>query len=303
MTSKYLLGAIKIVIFSIIALASTYIFLTLFNGQALPFSFPERKEPNIVLQNIVLDDTINSIDLEWYSGGVEITKSSDNRIHIVEKSSVQLEESRWVRPVVNGETLVLHSRNKYNFVLFFFQSPESYLELQLPDQAYESFKTLVTSGNYSISDFDINRFNLTMTSGNLHVNNVNSEDMNITMTSGDAFFIQVKTNTFDINMTSGNTSFTGTISNELDVMMTSGNLDLDTSNDSPSQLNVDMTSGNANLTLSEDEGFQISIDKTSGNFNPDSKLTRLNDSLYQYLDYKHNYLVDMTSGSLSIRLK
>jgi DUF4097 and DUF4098 domain-containing protein YvlB len=303
MTSKYLLGAIKIVIFSIIALASTYVFLTLFNGQTLPFTFPERKEPTIVLQTIVLDDTIDSVDLEWYSGGVEITKSSDNKIHIVEKSSVQLEESKWVKPVVNGDTLVLHSRNKYNFVIFFLVNPDSYLELQLPDQAYENFKTLVTSGNYSISDFDVNRFNLTMTSGNLHVNNMNSEDMNITMTSGDSYFIQVNTNTFDINMTSGNTSFTGSISNELDIEMTSGNLDLDTSNDSPNQLNIDMTSGNVNLTLSEDEGFQVAIDKTSGNFNPDSRLTRLNDSLYQYLDYKLNYSVDMTSGSLSINIR
>jgi hypothetical protein len=303
MTSKYLLGAIKIVIFSIIALASTYVFLTLFNGQTLPFTFPERKEPTIVLQNIVLDDTIDSVDLEWYAGGVEITKSSDNKIHIVEKSSAQLDESKWVRPVVNGDTLVLHSRNKYNFVIFFLVNPDSYLELQLPDQAYENFKTLVTSGNYSISDFDVNRFNLTMTSGNLHVNNMNSEDMNITMTSGDSYFIQVNTNTFDINMTSGNTSFTGSISNELDIEMTGGNLDLDTSNDSPNQLNIDMTSGNANLTLSEDEGFQVAIDKTSGNFNPDSRLTRLNDSLYQYLDYKLNYSVDMTSGSLSINLR
>ena len=104
-------------------------------------------------------------------------------------------------------------------------------------------------------------------------------------------------------MTSGNTSFTGSISNELDIEMTSGNLDLDTSNDSPNQLNIEMTSGNANLTLSEDEGFQVAIDKTSGNFNPDSKLTRLNDSLYQYLDSKQTYTLDMTSGSLNIDLK
>ena len=303
MTSKYLLGAIKIVIFSIIALVSTYIFLTLFNSQALPFSLPERKEPTIILQDIVLDETISSLDLEWYSGGVEITKSSDNKIHIVEKSSVKLEESKWVKPVVSNETLILHSRNKYNFYFFFFETPVSYLELQLPDQAYKHFKTTFTSGKTSISDFEVDNFDLVMTSGNLHLNNINSNDMDITMTSGDAFFIQVHTKDLRIGMTSGNTSYTGTVTNQLDVEMTSGNLDLDTSSDSPNVMNVEMTSGNATVALSEDEGFQIAIDKTSGNFNPDSKMNRVNDSLYKYLDNDVNYSVEMTSGQFSVNIR
>lgn len=303
MTSKYLLGAIKIVIYSIIALVSTYIFLTLFDSQALPFSLPERKEPTIILQDIVLDEPISSLDLEWYSGGVEITKSTDNKIHILEKSSVKLEESKWVKPVVSNETLILHSRNKYNFYLFFFETPVSYLELQLPDQEYERFKTTLTSGKTSISNFVVDNFDLVMTSGNLHLNNINSNDMDITMTSGDAFFIQVNTNDLRIGMTSGNTSYTGTVTDKLDVEMTSGNLDLDTSSDSPSEMSVEMTSGNATVTLSEDEGFQIAIDKTSGNFNPDSKMSRVNDSLYQFLDASVNYSVEMTSGSFSVNIR
>lgn len=303
MTSKYLLGAIKIVIYSIIALVSTYIFLTLFNSQALPFSLPERKEPTIILQEIVLDETISSLDLEWYAGGVVITKSTDNKIHIVEKSSVKLEESKWVKPVVSNETLILHSRNKYNFYLFFFETPASYLELQLPDQEYERFKTTFTSGKTTISNFVVDNFDLVMTSGNLHLNNINSSDMDITMTSGDAFFIQVNTNDLRIGMTSGNTSYTGTVTDKLDIEMTSGNLDLDTSSDSPNEMNVEMTSGNATVTLSEDEGFQVAIDKTSGNFNPDSKMNRINDSLYQFLDSNVNYSVEMTSGSFSVNIR
>lgn len=303
MTSRYLLGTIKIVIFTLIAVIATFVYLTLFNGQSLPFSLPENKEPKIILQNIVLDDAIKSVDLEWYSGGVKITKSTDGKIHIVEKSAVQLDEDKWVKPAVNNETLVLHSRNKYNFVLFFFQSPTSYLELQLPDQEYVEFKTLLTSGNYDVTNFDINRFNLTMTSGNLHLNNIKSKDMKVTMTSGDSFFIQVNTDDLDLNMTSGNTSFTGSVVDNCNIEMTSGNLDLDTSSNSPNTLDVDITSGNANLTLSQLEGFQIAIDKTSGNFNADSKLNRINDSLYQYLDYQLSYSVEMTSGSVGINIR
>lgn len=303
MTSKYLLGAIKIVIFSIIAVVSTYIFLTLFNSQALPFSIPERKEPTIILQNIVLEDTISALDLEWYSGGVEITKSTDNKIHIIEKSSIKLEESKWVKPVVSNETLILHSRNKYNFYLFFFETPVSYLELQLPDQEYSRFKTTFTSGRTSISDFVVDNFDLVMTSGNLHLNNIKSNDMDVAMTSGDAFFIQVHTQDLRLGMTSGNTSFTGTISDNLNIDMTSGNLDLDTSSDSPNSMKVEMTSGNATVILSELEGFQIAIDKTSGSFNPDSKMSRVNDSLYQYLDSVINYSVEMTSGQFSVNIR
>jgi len=303
MTSKYLLGAIKIVIYSIIAVVSTYIFLTLFNSQALPFSLPQRKEPTIILQNIVLDDTITSLDLEWYSGGVEITKSTDNKIHIIEKSAVSLEESKWVKPIVSNKTLILHSRNKYNFTLFFFETPVSYLELQLPEQTYSRFKTTLTSGKTSISNFNVENFDLVMTSGNLHLNNIISNDMNVTMTSGDAYLIQVHTDDLRLGMTSGNTSFTGTVKNRLDVNMTSGNLDLDTSSESPNFMNVEMTSGNTTVTLSGNRGFQVAIDKTSGNFNPDSKMNRINDSLYQYLDSGLNYSVEMTSGQFSINIR
>lgn len=303
MTSKYLIGAIKITIYFIIAFVSTYIFVTLFHNQPLPFAIPNKNEPMLVLQNIVLEDTITSLDIEWYVGGVEITKSTDNRIHIVEKSSSNLDENKLVKPRVSNNTLYLHSRNKNNVNFLFYQSPMTYLELQLPDQDYSHFKLYMTSGKTNITDFFVSKLDLDMTSGNLHLNNLKSEDMNITMTSGNASFNQVHTNNLELGMTSGNASFTGTITNDLDVEMTSGDLDLDTSSDSPNSLKLEMTSGSATLTLSENEGFKISLDKSSGHFRPDSKMTQINDELYEYMQSTVNYTVEMTSGSLSINLK
>ena len=303
MMNKYVVGAIKIIIYSFIAIAGTYIFFLLFNSQPLPFSLQIEKEPNIILQTLELDDSIDALDLEWYAGGVEITKSNDNKIHIVEKSSTQLDESKWVKPFVSNKTLILHSRNKTNVVFFNIQSPQSYLELQLPEQAYTKFKLLLTSGRTTITDFDVNQFDLTMTSGNLHLNDLQSDDMNITMTSGEAFFIQVHTNDLNLDMTSGNSNFTGTVKNELDVEMTSGNLDMDLSTDSPNEMNVEMTSGNATVILSETEGFEVRVDKSSGNFRTDSLIKEVNDELYQYLDSNQTYSVDMTSGSFEIKLR
>lgn len=303
MTSKYLIGAIKITIYFIIAFVSTYIFVTLFHNQPLPFAIPNKNEPMLVLQNIVLEDTITSLDIEWYVGGVEITKSTDNRIHIVEKSTSNLDENKLVKPKVSNNTLYLHSRNKNNVNFLFYQSPMTYLELQLPDQDYSHFKLYMTSGKTSITDFFITKLDLDMTSGNLHLNNLKSEDMNITMTSGYASLNQVYTYDFNLGMTSGNASFVGTITNDLDVEMTSGDLDLDTSLDSPNSLKLEMTSGNATLTLSENEGFHVAVDKSSGHFRPDSKMTRINDDLYEYMQSTINYSVEMTSGSLNINLQ
>lgn len=284
MTSKYLIGAIKIVIFSIIAIVSSYIFFMLLNSKPLPFSLPIQKEPTIILQDIELDDTIQALDLEWYAGDVIITKSSDNKIHILEKSSTQLDKNKWASVRVSNDTLYIQSQNKNNVIIFSFNSPNNRLELQLPDQVYESFSTYLTSGKLSISNFMLDKLYVSMTSGNAH-------------------FVEVNAQEIELEMTSGNVNFNGSIEKELKINMTSGNLDLDTSLNSPDRMFIEMTSGNATVTLSELEGFSVDIDKTSGSFRPDAELKKLSDKLYQYLDTTNHYSIEMTSGSFDLNIR
>lgn len=293
---------LKIVFFSFVAVFFTYIFIALFNEGTLPFSLSIDREPTIVLQDIELDQDITSIDLQWYSGGVTISKSDDGKIHVLERSSKQLAERKWVKPEVKDKTLIVHSKNTSNFFWFFSQYNTSYLELQLPEQSYDWFQLELTSGDYFLTDFSIRELEISMTSGDMDILNVNSDVIELSMTSGDTFLNNVNTQEFMLYMTSGRTNFTGEVTDVCEIEMTSGSLELDTSASALNELDIEMTSGKATLILSELVGFQIVLDKTSGNFKPDSQLRQVNANLYQYLDYQRNYAVEMTSGSLSIKL-
>jgi len=300
MTSKYLLGTIKIVIFSMIAVIATLVFFALFNGQALPFNIVESKEPNVLLQDVTIEEKINNVNLEWYSGGVVISKSYDDKIHFKERSTEKLNSNKWASTEVDGDTLYLKSNNKYNFVLFFFQSPATYLELRLPEKQYESFRMLMTSGNTTISDFDISDVDITITSGNLFLFNIQSERMTINMTSGNSNFQNTSMQTFDLTMTSGNTDFEGIISEECRIDMTSGNLNLASTSFTPRVMNVNMTSGDADITLSQNYGFTLKLDKTSGNIDLDSEIVKVSETEYTYFNKEYNINIDMTSGSFDL---
>ncbi len=302
MTSRYLLGTIKIVIFSLIAVIATLVFFALFNGQSLPFNFAENKEPNVLLQDVTIEENINNVNLEWYSGGVVISKSYDDKIHFKERSTEKLNSNKWASAEVVGNTLNLKSNNKYNFVLFFFQSPATYLELRLPDKQYESFRMLMTSGNTTISDFEISDVDITITSGNLYMFNIQSQRMTINMTSGNSNFQNTLMQSFDLTMTSGNTDFEGIISEECRIDMTSGNLNLTSTTFTPRIMNVNMTSGDADITLSKDYGFVLKLDKTSGNVDLDNEIEKVSESEYTYYNKEYNINVDMTSGSFDLNL-
>jgi len=302
MTSKYLLGTIKIVIYSMIAVIATLVFFALFNGQPLPFNITEDKEPTVLLQDVTIEDNINNIDLEWYSGGVVVSKSYDDKIHFKEKSTEKLNSNKWASTEVIGDTLYLKSNNKYNFVLFFYHTPATYLELRLPEKQYESFKLLMTSGNTTISEFDISDVDITLTSGNLFLFNIQSTRMTIDMTSGNSNFQNTLMQTFDLTMTSGNTDFDGIISEECRVDMTSGNLNLITSL-TPRVMNLSMTSGDADITLNKTDGFVLKLDKTSGNVDLDPEIVKVSETEYTYFHKDYNINVEMTSGSFDLKLR
>lgn len=285
-----------------IAVIATLVFFALFNGQPLPFNITEDKEPTVLLQDVTIEDNINNIDLEWYSGGVVVSKSYDDKIHFKEKSTEKLNSNKWASTEVIGDTLYLKSNNKYNFVLFFYHTPATYLELRLPEKQYESFKLLMTSGNTTISEFDISDVDITLTSGNLFLFNIQSTRMTIDMTSGNSNFQNTLMQTFDLTMTSGNTDFDGIISEECRVDMTSGNLNLITSL-TPRVMNLSMTSGDADITLNKTDGFVLKLDKTSGNVDLDPEIVKVSETEYTYFHKDYNINVEMTSGSFDLKLR
>ncbi len=303
MTSRYLLGTIKIVIYSMVAVVATLIFFALFNGQPLPFNIIEEKEPNVLLQDVTIEENITNINLEWYSGGVVISRSYDDKIHFKEKSTEKLSSSKWASTDVVGDTLFLKSNNKYNFVLFFLKSPTTYLELRLPDKQYDSLKMTLTSGNTTISEFDISDVDITITSGNLFLFNIQSERMTIDMTSGNSNFQNTFTQTLDLTMTSGNTDYEGIISEECRIDMTSGNLNLTSTTHTPRVMNINMTSGDADITLSKIYGFVLKLEKTSGNVDLDPEIVKVSETEYTYFHKDYNINVEMTSGSFDLKLR
>lgn len=300
--NRYVWGIIKIIFFTFVAVSLIYILFTLFNGQSLLFNLSHEQEPTIILQSIVLEDNISDLEIEWFVGGVEITQSTDHKIHIIEKSSKAMDQNRWVTPIIEGGKLILNSNNQNRFMAFFFASPVSYLELQLPKKTYDSLNATFTSGKYTITDLKTQEFRLSMTSGKLNVSHGVSKTMNVKFNSGMATFDDVSSNVFDLEMTSGSATYLGKIKESCGVEMTSGNLNLDISQAVVSQFDLEMTSGNANVTLSSQGGFEMKLDKSSGKLMLDSSIDPISEKEYRYLDGKSTYNVEMTSGSLKIKL-
>lgn len=303
MKTNSLFSIIKILFYSLIAALLIWIFILLFLGKSIPFTLNFTKGPIVELQRLKLDEEIDALTIKWTAGKVTITRSLDDSIHLVESGPKGLNQDQWLVPQINESTLIIENKQSNRTFWLLSRNNQRYLQLQLPKKQYESFYLEVTSGEYRLTDADVKQLVVDMTSGELLISNTTSDDIQVSLTSGNATLNSMTTNDLELKVTSGDMNFSGGASNRVEADVTSGNMNLNLSLGVPLTLSADITSGKVDLILSEAEGFQIAVDNTTGRFKADSKLVRINDSLYQYLDYSRNYTVDITSGSMNLSLK
>lgn len=305
MTSRNVLNTLKILFWGVVVVIAALAMLALYRGQN-PFDSIDFTRPNqgplSVLHEQTITENITSVNLGWNVGGITVVASSDDKIHLIERAYEKVARSKWAIVSINGDTLKVTSGNKNAFWFFFWHSPETYLEVQLPKKNYDEFKLSVTSGNNKVTDLSVKEMDVNSTSGNLSIKNLAAETLDLTMTSGQTTFQNASMHDFDGVMTSGNMTFDGVVDQSLRLTMTSGQFSTQLNEAAPKNIDFQMTSGLARFTLNGAADFTLTLSKTSGSFAANFDHTQ-NGNKYTYGNGRDTYRMGMTSGSLSFDIQ
>ncbi len=300
MRNRPVLNLIKALFWLVVAALASLVFIAFMNGEN-PFMIKYEEGDLRVLHQETLSEDISSIEIDWTSGGVDILKSPDDKIHIVERSTAELDESKWLKTTINDETLRITSRNRNVFFFFFWHTPQTFLEIRLPAKLYDQVKLDLPSGLNRIFELNATVVDIDATSGAQYFSNIHADSFKLNMTSGLAVLKDFDVEDLTLTMTSGNLTFTGIASESFKAEMTSGIFNATLKDNAPSTLDFTMTSGQAELFVSADADFKLTLGKTSGSFNADFTNTS-NGNTYTHKNGRDDYELLMTSGSLGFHV-
>lgn len=261
----------------------------------------EKGEQRVVKEVTLTANEVNSIDLDWTSGNVEIFPSTDNTLRIVESSNRDLDENeKFQYTLENGRLNIEHGDWNFKFSFLVFGSQSTSLKISLPSKQYEELKLKITSGRMSVEDINTKTADFSMTSGKIEVSRVTAAEMSLKLSSGRMEVENSTASNLVTNQTSGTLVAEGKF-DEIKTQLTSGKLELETSV-LPRETSIKLTSGKAELKLPENNGFTLDYKKTSGSIKSDF-ISIGKDVKKGSVNYKSGgpqIHVDITSGSVSI---
>jgi DUF4097 and DUF4098 domain-containing protein YvlB len=301
MRSSRTKNLIAILIWLIIGSIGAYFFYSAAQNGGINFDPVYSGEPDYILNDVTLDEKIDSVTIEWVSGGVKIIPTIDDHIRIIEKSYKLIDEDKEVKVTINGSSLNLKTRNKSTFYFFGFSNTGTFLEVYLPiSSSYKLIKLSSFSGDYSIEEVYSDLTQINLTSGDLDIRNIFSSVFDLNLTSGDVTVSNSEFLTTSIEMTSGELNFSAQ-SNGFIANITSGDAIINLLSELPNKLELSMTSGDIELTLHGSNPFSFKVDQVSGNFNPHFSTIK-NGHVYSYLTGGPTYNIDVTSGNVDVNL-
>ena len=291
-----------ILIWSLVAAVAVYLFTSAVQGGGFTFQQKYEGEPTVILSDVTLSESVDSVSIEWISGGVKIIPTTGDKIRIVEKAYKIIAENKEVKVTVSNSKLELVSRNKAVFNFLWFTSAPTFLEVYLPITTnFNLIKLKGVSGNYSIDDVYSNLVQVDLVSGNLTLDNSFAALLSMDLTSGNAVINNSELLSTDIEITSGQLNYAAK-TQSFKIRMTSGTIKLDLLEQLPQALSLKLTSGSANVTLHGTDGFGFVVKKTSGSFTTDFDVITSGNT-YTYKSGGPLYTIDLTSGSVNTHLK
>ena len=123
----------------------------------------EIKEENI-------QQDISVIHLNWVSGDVQVKKSSNNQIRIVQKGSQDYPQEQLFSTKIDGDTLYIEDTRGYGINMFGFQKQENTdLVLYLPEKEYQQLNGNFVSANVTVDTCNTDHLYLKTISGTIFV--------------------------------------------------------------------------------------------------------------------------------------
>jgi DUF4097 and DUF4098 domain-containing protein YvlB len=252
-----------IIVWSIVAILFTGIFIYLLVGRSSMFSLMSKRfDTETIIEKKTLDSSdIHSLDIDWYAGQIQILPSTGQDIIITQSSYYQVDP---FQSSIQGDILEIHQTDSGFYIFPFSRFHSSNITIEVPTMYLETLQLSLTSGSCNGNDLAAEHLYVSITSGRL---TLNGRFQNITS-----------------ELTSGNISIeTNTPPDNLSVEMTSGDMALTIPDNDGFQVKLDKTSGR----FQSDFDFMV---------NPDQE------DIYIYKSKStRQYSVDMTSGHFELR--
>ena len=247
---------------------------------------------------------IDSLDIDWVSGTINIKPHDGNEIVITEFAQRALYDNEKMSVSTHDNTL----RIEYIEGNRIGRMPTKHLEVLIPQSLSSDMKRLVvdatsgritlydisaqiiylnaTSGGFDLSNVIADLITLDGTSGSVNISNSSSTELRIDITSGsqnisgsfDSIYIDgtsgrltvnndAPSSSISVSVTSGSQDITGSFS-YVNLSCTSGSITI-VSREVPESLRISNTSGNINITIPNEGTVSLHHSSTSGRFSSD----------------------------------
>jgi len=251
----------------------------------------------VVMKEQVITEEITDISVEWISNYVNILKSENNEIKIVQKAAEKFPEDELFSYRVSGGKLLIKDGRKNKVKMGANSSNNGTgLEIYLPEKKFNSIDVNTTSAHLDTGTLTTDILSVNTTSGDIDFSGIFSE-VEASSVSGNVRSSNAQAQKININTTSGDARITGSFK-KVNVNTVSGEVEIQSS-EMLQSFKSNSVSGDVTLFIPENNGFTIDFDKVSGKLKSDFAFTVQGDT-HIYKNGEVRFSASTVSGNVDI---
>jgi len=221
----------------------------------------------IAMEEQIVRDDISDVLVDWISGDVNILKSKNNEIKIVQMAGVNFSQDELFSYKINKGKLSIVDGRKGKFKIGInINNNGTDLEVYLPEDEFNSININSVSSNITAENIKADKLIFDTTSGDIKFSGEFSE-VDIRTVSGKIKCDNLYAQCVNFDTTSGDIIISGSLT-ELDINTISGDVEIHSSK-MIQNIKSNAISGDVSITIPENDGFTIDFDKVSGKLESD----------------------------------
>ena len=257
-----------------------------FTGLADGITLESLKGPyKVAGEYSVSADSVDSIKINWITGGITVTPYSGDVILITESAQRELSEGEKLRLGSSGGVLTIDFHEDRTIL----RMPHKKLDILVPEDLSKGMRKLIVdsvSGSVSVENVSAAELKVSSISGSLRLTDIIAEAVNIDSTSGSIAVSGLNSGDMSIRSISGAVSLSATGAANIKCSTTSSSIEMKGSFGSatvstvsgrvaiesaiiPESLSVDTTSGRIDVTVPNEGAVSVYHSSTSGRFSSD----------------------------------
>lgn len=263
------------------------------------FDWPNYKYSVNDSENIVLEDSVNEINVDCSSLDLDFEFYNDNSIKLELSGSVNkhLNYNDIINTNSSADKVIISTNETFtNF------SSNLKLKVYLPNSYKNELIISSTSGDIVLNDGILSNITISSSSSDIYLSSLIATSLNISTSSGDIECIDnVQSENSNIKSSSGDIDYYGKLGNTK-VSTSSGEIFLSLSDLSKSSI-VETSSGDVEIELSNNLGYIVNFNTSSGDFDfegEDNYSKSGNNYTFYKGDKSHEINVNTNSGDLEI---